>query len=153
MVDERGVGATAGKKKRRRRKAQTSQDPPSEMSVSTSTIPPTKTDPPVVDLDQPSSDEAEVDDLLQMAAVANFEFKPSSDETDNITMGNVGTIFQADPSPVAESNAIPLPDIRDARRRKQEEEKAAAEEQKLLEENQNKPKIKRSDSAAFKKVS
>lgn len=50
----------------------------------------------------------------------------------------------------SDNTAIPLPDIREARRRKEIEEELARTEQ---EKEEQKVKIKRSDKEAFRKVS
>ncbi|KAI2491849.1 hypothetical protein MHU86_22702 [Fragilaria crotonensis] len=79
------------------------------------------------------------DDVSLIKDVANFEFKPES---------FIG-IGVDDASSLDDGNQFKLPDIRNALRKKEiEEEIARMEEQ----ERESKPKIKRSDTKAFKKL-
>lgn len=124
------------KKKRRRRKS-----PPSTPSQSTAQpvkdVTPTTSDS--ADRETPT-DEVAAEDLQSFRQVASFDFQPKSD--------SIIAPDDAISDDLTESKAIPLPDIREARRMKQAEE----EKRKQEEEQSKRTKIRRSDKEAFAKV-
>lgn len=116
------------KKKRRRRK-----DPPS------ATVPETTSSPEsarrTIDTSASTAPPTTDQELAEIRQVANFAF-----EADDALLP---------PTDLTESKAIPLPDIRQARKIKQQEQALREKEE---EEKTKKVKIKRSDTESFRKV-
>ena len=109
----------------------------------------------------PEDTKKAAEELAAFRQVANFAFQPETDPTKKVPIvdipdGVVNSVIDEDTSNVVEaandlvsSQAIPLPDIREARRMKQAEQKKRDAE---METKNRKVKIKRSDTAAFTKV-
>lgn len=139
------TGKKGSSKRRRRRKkppAAPAQDP---VKVSQPTI--------VEGLEQEDEEgltKADDDDLAVISDVAKFEFQTDKELTmgvvqDKEIVEETSTSSAVEPS----SNAIPLPDIKEARKKKQMEQELARLEK---EQEEQRVKIKRSDKEAFTKV-
>jgi hypothetical protein len=127
--DSWALAASSNKRRRRRRK-----DPPTDAAVEPGSVEkaPAKTEAPLLIEDEASADEVDTDDILD---VAKFKFIDETEEA---------------PPQQEDSEAIPLPDIRQALQKKQiEEELALAQE----EEEDQRVRIKRTDKEAMAKVS
>lgn len=136
-----GEGRKKGKRKRRRKKppAVPAKDP---VKVSREEL---------LEIDDNDRDESEMmtkEDMALIGEVAKFEFQTDKE----MAMG----VIDDDPKAASNSggggsssNAIPLPDIKEARKKKQMEEELARMEQ---EKEEQKVRIKRSDKEAFAKV-
>jgi hypothetical protein len=134
------AAATDGEKKKRRRKkppAVPIQDP---VKVSLEVV-----EGLIEDETQPLTEA----DLSTISDIARFEFQNDKAMSMSILTEDLDIASTDDSAPVV-SGAIPLPDIREARKRKQLEEELAREAQ---EKEEQKVKIKRTDKEAFRRVS
>ena len=87
------------------------------------------------------SDEGTDDDLAVLSEVAKYEFKPDAFISSDDRGGGFG---------IPGSDPLQLPDIKDQIRKKEMEEEMARIEE---EEEESRPRIKRSDKVAFARVS
>lgn len=151
-----GTGGNNKNKRKRRRKKQpaidvtTTTDP--QVGSSSSSSPSVQEKSTVIrddigdidDDDEPLTPQ----DIATIADVARFEFQ--KDKEFSMGVANKVAATTTNPAPSTQpANAIPLPDIKEARKRKQMEEELAKVEQ---EQKENKVRIKRSDKEAFRKV-
>lgn len=141
-------GENGGKRKRRRKSppASPSDDP---VQVSREIV------EDVDDVDDADGEDDAMamtkEDLAAISEIARYEFQ--TDKKMGISRGMEVASSQATSSSTSSSisgNAIPLPDIKEARKRKQMEEEIARTEQ---EKKDKKVRIKRSDKEAFRRVS
>lgn len=108
------------------------------------------------DDDDDDDDESDVDrstkqDLAAISEIARFEFQTDKESAMGlITIADAAETRKTPSSSSISGNAIPLPDIKEARKKKQLEEEVARMEQ---EKEEQKVRIKRSDKEAFRKVS
>jgi len=135
-----GEGSNKGKRKRRRKKppAVPAKDPVKVSSAEQ------------LEMDDNDIAESELltkEDMALIGEVAKFEFQTDKE----MAMGVVNDDSKAASisGGGSSNNAIPLPDIKEARKRKQMEEEIARME---LEQEEQKVRIKRSDKAAFARV-
>lgn len=155
-------GRKTSKRKRRRKQqpgtvTETPPPPASTAFVETKQeIAPTvaasvETSPPTLESSLPDTlgeqEELGEGDLAAISDVAKFEFKGS---TPDITKGVQDAPVATEAAAETPDGAIPLPDIKEARKKKLMEEELAKMEQ---EQEEQKVRIKRSDKEAFAKVS
>jgi hypothetical protein len=150
-----GTGGNNKNKRKRRRKKQpaidvtTTTDP--QVGSSSSSSPSVQEKSTVIRDDIGDIDDDEPltpQDKATIADVARFEFQ--KDKEFSMGVANKVAATTTNPAPSTQpANAIPLPDIKEARKRKQMEEELAKVEQ---EQKENKVRIKRSDKEAFRKV-
>jgi hypothetical protein len=176
LYAENGSKSSDGTKKRRRRKQQQPTTVPSEVKTVSSQqqqIENLRIDQSDSESDSGIDDNKSVieqqpdttlDDLKTINEIANYKFQNVDDtilpsvNVDYADKGgskiNTNDILQTQvpttESSSSVSNAIPLPDIKEARKRKQMEEEMARIQQ---EQDEQKVKIKRTDKEAFRKVS
>jgi hypothetical protein len=162
----RGEKNNTNKRKRRRKKQ------PSTIQVTSTTTAPQLEKTTVIredigaidddDDNQSLGESLTPQDIAAIADVARFEFQKDKefsmgttaatnapDSNNNNPSADDAIATAASTQSVTPANAIPLPDIKEARKRKQMEEELAKIEQ---EQEANKVKIKRSDKEAFRKV-
>ena len=133
------------KKKRRRKQPQASLNTSSAQVQSKSTVDEELNDTSVMN---------EID-LTMMNEIAKYEFQskidaPTLPTLPNIVDNDTISTFEPPQSTSTVSGAIPLPDIKEARKRKQMEEEEARIQQ---EQDEQKVRIKRTDKEAFRRVS
>ncbi|GKY93064.1 hypothetical protein MPSEU_000274700 [Mayamaea pseudoterrestris] len=131
------------KRKRRRRKQSSTTAPPTPDPVKTSL-------PEMEGIDDPLDEDLTEDDILELAKVAKFEFRPRT-SGEAISMPNVDVRDLSKSSeaaaPIGSEGAIPLPDIREVRQKKAMQEEI---DRIAVEELETRVRIKRSDTKALR---
>lgn len=145
-AEETGRSVESSKKKRRRRQPIASQDAPSTQDVQGTSV--TEDQGTIKDFD-----------LTMMNEIVRYEFQNNPDAptvtsfpnvVDDESINPLGPQQSSTSLSSSVSGAIPLPDIKEARKRKQMEEEMARIQQ---EQDEQKVKIKRTDKEAFRRVS
>lgn len=143
-ADERGISNDSPKKKRRRKQPASSDTTSDQVQRSS-----------VVDEEPNDTSTMNDIDLTMMNEIARYEFENKMDapKLPNVVDDTIN-LFEPQQSTTSSaastvSGAIPLPDIKEARKRKQMEEENARIQQ---EQDEQKVKIKRTDKEAFRRL-